>query len=370
MIKTKGLFIAAMVTFLLFDCQPKKNTAVSLSERFIVKKSDLKDVISQTGTIAPVVKIELKSEASGKIEKIFVKEGQKVAKRDTILIIDPYRLNTQKEKLELSIRKAEINYKFALRDYNNAVDLASSGAIAEKKVQDFEMTRDLQEIELQQQKLELKDIIDQLGKTVICSPLSGVITSLLVKEGEIAVSATSGFQSGTSIGTIADISHLEVISNIGEVDYIHLSIGQKVAVRSDAVEGSETVGTISFISLSAKKDANSELTRFEVRVTIDSIIPGIAPGINVNVDFIVLQKNNVLAIPYHFVTKTGKETFVSIVTKDKEGKESSSLKKISTGVTDFKNFEILSGLSEGDEIIYQPEDVLAAGKATKKGQAK
>jgi HlyD family secretion protein len=364
------IILVAIISILFLNCQPKKNTAVSLSERFTVKKANLKDVISQTGTIAPVVKIELKSEASGKIEKIFVKEGQKVSKRDTILIIDPYRLNTQKEKLELSIRKAEINYKFALRDYNNAVDLASSGSIAEKKVQDFEMTKDLQEIELQQQKLELQDIIDQLGKTVICSPLSGVITSLLIKEGEIAVSATSGSQSGTSIGTIADISHLEVISNIGEVDYIHLSIGQKVAVRSEAVEGSETVGTISFISLSAKKDANSELSRFEVRIAIDSIIPGIAPGINVNVDFIVLEKNNVLSIPYHYVTKTGKESFVSVVIKNKEGKDSSIQKKISTGVTDFKNFEILSGLSEGDEIIYQPENALTTGKATKRGQSK
>jgi HlyD family secretion protein len=349
-------------------CNHKKETSIPSAEHYTVKKVDLKDVISQTGTISPVVQLELKSEASGRIEKIFVKEGEEVSRNDTILIIDPYRLNVEKEKLELSIKKAEINYKTALRDYNNAVELSNAGSISEKKVQDLETTKDLQEIEIQQQKLELKDIIDQLGKTVIRSPLNGVITSLLVKEGEIAVSATSGFQSGTSIGTIADISHLEVISNIGEVDYIHLKNGQRVTIRPEAVDDGKTFGTISFISLSAKKDANSELSRFEVRTTVDSLIPGIAPGINVYVDFVILEKKGVTGVPCYFVKKVGTDAFVDIVSKDKDGKEIVNRRKISTGSTDFKFYEILSGLSEGDVIFYQPETADLPGAPAKKGR--
>lgn len=346
--------IMTLLLMLLTFCS-KTDNPPPLSEHYIIKKIDLKDIVSQTGVITPLIKIELKSEASGKIEKIFVKEGQKISKGDTILIIDPYRLNTQKERLELSIRKAEINQKIALRDYNNALELSSIGSISAKKVQDLELAKDLQEIEYKQQKLELQDIIDQLNKTVIRAPLTGVITSLLVKEGEIAVSATSGFQSGTSIGTIADISHLEVISNIGEVDYVHLSKGQKVTIRSEALEGSITHGTISFISLSAKKETNSELSRFEVRTTIDSIIPGIAPGINVNVDFVILEKNQVIGVPCHYVRKLNNDSFVDLITKDKENKEIKTARKIITGATDFKFYEVKSGLNIGDIIFFQSE---------------
>ncbi len=343
------------LSLILFTSCSKTVNPPPLSEHYTVKKVDLKDIVSQTGVITPLIKIELKSEASGKIEKIFIKEGQKISKGDTILIIDPYRLNTQKERLELSIKKAEINQKIALRDFNNAVELSSIGSISAKKVQDLELAKDLQEIEYKQQKLELQDIIDQLNKTVIRAPLTGVITSLLVKEGEIAVSATSGFQSGTSIGTIADISHLEVISNIGEVDYVHLSKGQKVTIRPEALEGSVTHGTISFISLSAKKETNSELSRFEVRTTIDSIIPGIAPGINVNVDFLILEKKQVIGVPCHYVKKVNNESYVDIVTKDKENKEIKTARKIITGATDFKFYEVTSGLTTGDVIFFQPE---------------
>lgn len=337
-----------------FGCSSKKDPLSSLSEYYTIKKVDLKDLVNQIGTIAPIIKVELKSEASGKIEKILVKEGQKISKGDTILIIDPYRLMNQKDKLELALRKAELNVKIAQRDYNNAIELFSVGSVAAKKLQDLELAKDVADIDYKQQKLELQDIDDQLKKTVICSPLDGVITSLLVKEGEIAVSATTGYQSGTSIGTIADISHLEVISNIGEVDYIHLKVGQKVTIKP-GTEESQTNGLISFISLSAKKEGNSELSRFEIRTTIDSLIPGIAPGINVNVDFVILEKNQVVGIPYHFVNKNGSESFVSVVSKDTKGKESINQKKIKTGLTDYKFYEVLSGLSEGDIVYYKPE---------------
>ncbi len=344
-----------LISLFTFGCSSKKDPLSSLSEYYTIKKVDLKDVVNQTGTITPIVKVELKSEASGKINKIFVKEGQKISKGDTILIIDPYRLMNQKEKLELAISKAELNVKIAQRDYNNASELVSVGSIATKKLQDLELAKDLANIEYKQQKLELQDIDDQLNKTVICSPLDGVITSLLVKEGEIAVSATTGYQSGTSIGTIADISHLEVISNIGEVDYVHLNVGQKVTIKSGVEDESQTHGLISFISLSAKKESNSELSRFEIRTTIDSLIPGIAPGINVNVDFVIMEKKQVVGIPYHFVKKNGNESFVSVVTKDTKGKEFINQKKIKTGLTDYKFYEILSGLSEGDTVYYKPE---------------
>jgi HlyD family secretion protein len=355
----RPIVIVLLPMFLLY-CQKKEKVSMELSETYVVKKENLRDIITQTGVISPVVKIELKSEASGKIEQIFVKEGQEVSKGDTILIIDPYRLTTQKEKLELSIRKSELLYKSAERDYKNAMELVETGSIASKKIQDLELARDLQEIDLKQQKLELDDIIDQLGKTIIRSPIHGVLTSLLVKEGEIAVSATGGLSAGTSIGTIADIRKLEVITNIGEIDYVHLSKGQNVVIKPEAIEGSETKGTIDFIAQSAKKDGNSDLSRFEVRVLVDSIIKGIAPGINVSVDFVVLDKKNIVSVPYHFVKRIGKESFVI-----KKSGDNQQQKKIVTGITDYKFYEVISGINEGEEIIYIPDGIPTASRGKK-----
>jgi HlyD family secretion protein len=336
---------------LLITCAHKKADNLRLSESFTVKKVDLKDIVSQTGEVNSVNKVDIKSEASGKIEKVYVKEGQSINRGDTILYIDPYRLNTQKQKLELSVHEAIIEFKKSKRDLDDGTELHVSGSLSARKLFDIEMKYQLDSINLLRQKLELLDIKDQLSKTVIISPISGVLTRLSVEEGEIAVSATTGFQSGTDIATVADIRNLEVITTIGEVDYIHIRKGDSVIIKPEANENARTRGIVTFIALSARKSQNDELSGFEVRVSIDSLIPGIAPGINVNVVFTVKEIAGVTGIPYNYIEKDDTLYYVNKMTKNDQGIETAMRTKVQAGETDFKFYEIKSGLKEGDVVV-------------------
>lgn len=331
-------------------CGGKEQAAAP--ERFTVRRVDLRDVITQTGAVEPVVKVEIKSEASGKVEKVYVKEGQRVAKGDTILTIDPSRLLYKKDRTDLLVQEAKIKREQAQRELEDAQRLVATGTVPQRRVVETRDAYRMADIGYRRQLLELRDLVDQLGQTVITAPMSGVMTSLDVEEGEIAVSATSGFQAGTSIGTIADIGKLEVVSQVGEVDYVHLEVGQQVRIRPEAVEDVQTTGAISFISLSAKKGANSELGTFEVRIDIDSLVPGIAPGINVNVDFVVLRKDSVLAVPNHFVLERGDRHFVTIAPANEDGEPKP--RPVTVGATDYRHYEILSGLREGETVIFSP----------------
>lgn len=337
--------------FLVIGCTQKKADTSQVAEMFTVKKVDLKDIVSQTGEVNSVTKVDIKSEASGKIEKVYVKEGQSINRGDTILYIDPYRLNTHKQKLELSVREAMIEFKKSKRDFSDGTELYTSGSLSARKLFDLEMKCQLDSINLLRQKLELLDVKDQLSKTVITSPLSGVLTQLLVEEGEIAVSATTGFQSGTSIATVADISNLEVIATVGEVDYIHIKKGDPVVIRPEANENARTRGTVTFIALSARKNQNSELSGFEVRVSIDSLIPGIAPGINVNVIFTIKEIAGVTGVPYSYVEKVDTLYYVNKMVKNGQGIESAVRTLVQAGETDFKFYEIKSGLKVGDVLV-------------------
>ncbi|MBD3319577.1 MAG: efflux RND transporter periplasmic adaptor subunit [Chitinivibrionales bacterium] len=336
-------------------CGTKKDGKIL--ERHTIDKVNLRDVMAQTGEVQPIIKAELKSEASGKIEKIHIKEGEKVWKGDTILVIDPLRLLYKKEKTELAVDRAGIRKEKALRDYEQAKELFTTGTVPEKELADLKNEYELAEIAYKQEMLELKDILDQLDKTVVSAPMDGVITALNVEEGEIVVSATTGFQSGTSIGTIADITKLEVVSQIGEVDYIHLEKGQKVMIKPEAFENASTKGTITFISLSARRGGNDELGNFEVRISVDSIIPGIAPGINVNVEFVLTEKKNVLGVPNHFVTRQRDRYFVrTLAENNRNGGGNITRTEIEVGSTDFRHYEILSGLSRGDVVVLFKDD--------------
>lgn len=347
---------AILATALLMGCGGSKEEAPT--ETYIVKKQDIRDRISQTGEVAPIVKVEIKSEASGKIEKLFVREGQEIKKGDPILHLDPKQLKYQRDLLALGVKEAKIELKMAERELLKAKTLHEKGSTSERDYLDSRDRRDLLVLNVRRAELKLKDITDQLAKTKVLSPMNGVVTNLPVEVGEIAVSATSGFQGGTDIATVADISKLEIISRIGEADFIHLKNGQKVEIRPEAIENSKTTGTITFLAKSAKKEDAQALGTFEVRIAVDSIIPGIAPGITVNVDFILFEKKDVLAVPAHFLQK------------DKEGSrvflkgDSGTATNIELGVTDYTNYEVLTGLSAGDTLVLPP--YLPEGKGGKK----
>lgn len=345
------LAVSGLVAVLLVGCGGKKSEKPKFVETFTVKKVDIRDVISQSGEVNSVNKVDIKSEASGKIEKVYVKEGQSINKGDTILYIDPYRLNTQKEKLELSVNEARIEFTKSQRDLSDGNELHTSGSVSARKLFDLDMKQQLDSINLLRQKLELLDVKDQLSKTVITSPISGVLTKLSVEAGEIAVSATTGFQSGTEIATVADISNLEVVTTIGEVDYIHIKKGAPVVIKPEANENARTKGTVTFVALSARKNQNDELSGFEVRVSIDSLIPGIAPGINVNCIFTIKEIPGVLGVPYNYVEKDDTLYFVNKMGKNDKGIQVPLRTEVKVGETDFKYYEIKSGLKEGDVVV-------------------
>lgn len=332
--------------------KPKKNAIYS--EQHTVDTVDLRDVVVQTGEVQPVIKVEIKSEASGKIETISIREGQKVAKGDLLFVIDPSRLTFRKKTLDLAVQKARLDVRVATRNYDDAKKLSTTGTVSGKQLFDLSAQKEAAEIVLQQQLLELSDIVYQLSKTQVTSPMDGVVISLDVEEGEIAVSATSGFQGGTPLATIADTKKLEVVSRIGEADYIHLKTGQKVILRPEATKGTFTTGTINFIALSAKKEQNDELGTFEVRVSIDSVIPGIVPGINITTEFVIMEKTGVLGIPNHFVKKEGRNGFTALKVEN-PGSENPTFTPVTikVGKTDYTNYEILDGLKKGDVVTFR-----------------
>ena len=362
-----NMLVVGMALLLVFagnGCTKKKNRAV-YTEKHTVDTVDLRDAVIQTGEVQPVIKVEIKSEASGKIEKINVREGQRVERGDLLVSIDPSRLSFRKKALDLAVKKARLDLSVAKRNLDDAERLSATGSIAEKQLFDLKTLMEQAEIVLEQQLLELSDITDQLGKTSVRSPMDGVVISLDVEEGEIAVSATSGFQGGTPLATIADTRTLEVVSRIGEADYIHLHTGQKVVLRPEAAEGAFTTGTINFIALSAKKEKADELGTFEVRVTIDSLIAGIVPGINVTTEFVIMEKKGVLGVPNRFVGKSDTGFEVVKLLSDAPGGASTEKVPVTPGLTDYRHYEILSGLEKGDVIVYR--DTVAAEGPRKGG---
>jgi HlyD family secretion protein len=385
------LFVKILVIALVVSCS-KKIDPQSLIKKDVVKMVTLKDVIEQTGEVQPIIKIELKSEASGQIDTIYVKEGERLKMGQRILKIDPTQLLSRKAKLELSLERAKINLAQATRDVSNVEALVNTGTVSRQKADDARSAESLAQINVKDIELEMKDLDYQLGKTTILAPMNGVLTALTVEKGEIAISATQSFSGGTAIGTIADLSKLEILTKVGEADYPRIKEGQKVSIRLESDRLRTTTGVVSFVAVAAKKETGSEIGQFEVRVNIDSVITGLVPGVNVTSSFVVLEKKNVLAIPFLFATSLPEGGYYvsrssnanipdSLLIKKpmdkdpskrqfaREGKIDKRLDKakderrkafralglkrqrVSLGETDFTNYEVTGGLNEGDTVL-------------------
>ena len=254
-----------------------------------VRKLDLKDVISNTGILEAIDKVELKSEASGRIDTICVNEGATLRKGEIILRIDPERLETQKEQLKLPLRKAQLQTDISRRDYENSKKLVQFGKISSNALDDTRSKYELDSISTDEIHLQLRDIQKQLDNTVIRAPMNGVLIALDVKIGEIVVSVTGGSNAGTQIGTIANVKKLEVVTDVGEIDYPRVKIGMPAEISMASDPAQITHGKINFISQAAKQQNNSEVSSFKIRISVDSLLMGMVPGVNVNVDFVLME---------------------------------------------------------------------------------
>ena len=127
------ILLVIPLSLILAACGSRVNVD-KLIQKETVKKGDLRDVITQTGEVQPIVKVELKCESSGRIDTLYVREGQILKKGQKILKIDPTQILTQKNRLDLELQKAQVQLDLAKRDYDNAKELFSAGTVSSQKL--------------------------------------------------------------------------------------------------------------------------------------------------------------------------------------------------------------------------------------------
>jgi len=250
--------------------------------------------------------------------------------------------------------------------YDKAVrDLAAAKSQGDQNIKNAEITVKSREVSLEQAKNDYADLIAPISSTdlttaksqltsaaisvdrakynmeqaTLISPIEGVVSQLNYKQGDIILS-----DSAKTMATIINNDTLFIEVNIEEADISKLAVGQKAKATFDAVEGVEMEGEISFISMTSQTSSNGIVT-YLVRVIIADVGESqIREGMTASVDFITSEAPNVLAIPVAAVRNIGGKPSVE--------KVDGSIVNVTTGFTDGKKVEIISGLLEGDKVVY------------------
>lgn len=223
----------------------------------------------------------------------------------------------------------------------------------------------------------VNEAAENLRLTNVYSPVSGIVSNLLVEKGERVVGTQQ--MAGTEMLTIADLSRMEVRVDVNENDIVRLSKGDTTIIEVDAYSfsGKKFKGIVTSIANTANtKPSADAVTEFEVKIRIlnssyaDLVAAGnkypFRPGMTAAVEIITNQKENVLSLPLSAVTTredqldtladgSTKMRELVFVMQDGEAK----MKTIKTGISDFQNIEVLEGLQEGDQVISGPYFVVS-----------
>ena len=206
---------------------------------------------------------------------------------------------------------------------------------------------------LRSAEISMQNQQDNMSNYTITSPISGTIIEKDAKQGD-------ALTSGSTLCVIYDLSYLEMVINVDELQIGALSVGQKVQLTADAVTDKTYVGTVTRVSM--KGSSSGGTTTYPITIRIDDT-DGLRPGMNANAEIVVAEANNALVVPNAAVIRGGyvlvskKSPSAANAVEDMDAPEGYVYVKVETGVSDDSYTEIKSGLQEDDTVAYDTSSV-------------
>jgi len=371
------LLVLAVVVIANMQARREKTVKVTIDK---AKKQDLTSIISASGEIKPKKSINISAQVPGRIIKIGVIEGQEVKAGDFLLKLDSTQYEAIADRDQNFIRaansdliQAEARLQRDKASYERQRKLFDEELISEEQLEAAQAQFDVSNaqvnairFQIKQAEASLKSTLDNLSKTTYDSPIDGVITSLRVEEGEVAIIGTMN-NPGTVLLIIADLSVMEVEVEVDETDVVGVRMGQTAKVRVDAFPDTVFEGRVTEIGSSALQTGTTGVTTqeskdFKVVVTLENPSERLKPGLSASADIVVAERKQALAVPISSLVlrdKEGADKDAAAKDKEEEGVyivENGRVKfvPVGKGIAGGMMIEIVTGLNEGQELVTGP----------------
>jgi HlyD family secretion protein len=363
-------------------------TKIDPSRLAKVTRGDIAKSVVATGKIQPITKVELKSKASGIVEKLYVDINQHVTKGQVLAQLDQQEILAQvaAQKAQLEAASANVGTYQAniaqdkvnaeapdLPMYKTTLDrnlqMEKEGVVSQQALDDANRNylaalnkRDtarasiavdqakLKQAEAQvaQSKATLNQLDEQLSYTTLVSPMDGEILSRDVELGDAVSSILVLGSTATLVMTIGDTRQVYVQGKVDEADIANVYLGQPARIKVESFRDKVFNGKVTKIApLGVEKD---NVTTFEVRVSIDNPGGELKANMTANAEILVDEHKNSLFVPEQALTYDNKKN-ASVNVPDPKAKDGVRSVPVKVGIANGSNTEILSGLKEGDTVV-------------------
>jgi HlyD family secretion protein len=306
-----------------------------------VQRRSIKSVVNASGEVLPLLSSTVKSEISGRIQRLHVMEGDAVTRGELLVELDRTSLLTREREAQRNLEADELRLEKARRNFERLQELYSKQFVGEQEFLDAETDFKLAQLNLEIAQARLEDTQEDISKTSIVAPHEGIITLMDIVDGQVISGATS-VNNGTDLMTLSQLEELYLEASINEVDVEKLAIGKEALITFDAIPNFEIVGKISVIAASARRDENIRV--FPIEVIFEVADARVRPGISASVEIPVAFAEDVPSV------------LLSAVFNDDDGSSYVFLKNASgweqrtveVGINNLQYVEIKTGLEAGD----------------------
>ncbi len=407
--KTK--YIVAVIAIILLGILIKrwssKDKSINVSIEKVTRRT-IVEIVSANGKVQPETEVKISPDVSGEVVELYVKEGMEVKKGDLLVRINPniYESNLERVTASVNTAKADVanaksrvvqaqsQFEREESTYKRNKKLVDEGTISASEFETIKSAYEVAKANLEGAKqaalasafsvksaeASLKEANDNLQKTSIVAPVSGIVSKLNIEKGERVVGTSQ--MAGTEMMRIANVHEMEVRADVNENDIVRVAVGDTTLIQVDAYLNQKFKGIVTEVANSASTTGVStdQVTNFLVKIRIlsdsykklsasnkDNQSP-FRPGMSATVDIQTQTEKNVLVVPIQSVTT--REAADSSNSKNKADSSQNNtvvnecvfvykdntvkIYKVKTGIQDHTFIQIISGLKGDEEIVTAP----------------
>ncbi|WP_062057992.1 efflux RND transporter periplasmic adaptor subunit [Cellvibrio sp. OA-2007] len=347
-----GLIAVVFIGTAVFLYNKSQEKPVTYTSDEVFKTTIVKKTVA-VGKVIPRREVEIKSQVSGVVEKLYVMAGQNVNKGDIIAKITLAPNMVMLNQAESQLESAKINFENATVEFERQKKLFADKLISESEYNKFLLNYELQKEAVASAENNL--LLMKSGATkksdkvsnMIPATVTGMILDLPFKEGAFIVE-TSSFGSGTTVATLADMTDMIFEGMVDESEVGKIREGMELELDVGALEGEPFTAILEYISPKGVTDQGT--IKFQIRAAVklsDKLF--LRSNYSANADIVLEKKENVVAINEGNLIIEEKAQFVEIET----GPQKFDKREVKTGISDGINIEIVEGLKEGDKIKHR-----------------
>ncbi len=303
-----------------------------------IKTGDLRKVFSFTGNIEPWRQLNVVPDVGGKVAKIHVEVGDRVAEGQTLAELDAETFKLRLEQAKAGLAVAQAGFNDAERNWERIKELKGKGSVSEQQYEKVQLGYNAANAQLQQARAAFDLAEWQLRVSVMKAPFAGVITGKYMNEGEIINPQMPG---GRGVVGLMDFSTVKITVRATEIQVHQILPGQRAEVRVDAY-ADVSAGKVYAVSSAADPGSRT----FEVQIKVPNQDFALKAGMFCRVKIIVNERNNVLTVPVDAILNEEGKHYAFVIESDRAVKRSVEL-----GLQEGTVVELLSGLYKGEKVV-------------------